>query len=131
VPFTLLSKLCKIAGPQPFCWAKLACFDFLHPILICRVTYWALVEFLLVNISESPTYATSSQYILSIKEPGLHSRAYYGIKSTKLRQTRLQCTISDSYMAKAFLFCQPMWEVTLASLSHILTWLEALIPLKQ
>lgn len=64
------------------------------------------------------------------KSQGLHTRAYYGIKSTKLRQTRLQCTISDSYMARAFLVCQPMWEVTLASLSHILTWLEALILLK-
>jgi hypothetical protein len=28
VPFTSLSKLCKNAGPKPFCWAKLACFDF-------------------------------------------------------------------------------------------------------
>jgi hypothetical protein len=28
VPFTSLRKLCKIAGPKPFCWAKLACFDF-------------------------------------------------------------------------------------------------------
>jgi hypothetical protein len=38
-PFIRVSKLCKNAGPKPFCWAKPACFDFsssLHPILICR-----------------------------------------------------------------------------------------------
>jgi hypothetical protein len=28
VPFTSLSKLCKNAGPKPFCCAKPACFDF-------------------------------------------------------------------------------------------------------
>ncbi len=28
VHFTSLSKLCKYAGPKPFCWAKPACFDF-------------------------------------------------------------------------------------------------------
>ncbi len=28
VPFTSISKLCKNAGPKPFCWTKLACFEF-------------------------------------------------------------------------------------------------------
>jgi hypothetical protein len=28
VPLTSLSKLCKNAGPKPFCAAKPACFDF-------------------------------------------------------------------------------------------------------
>jgi hypothetical protein len=46
VPFTNLSKLCKNAGPKPFCWAKLACFG-LYPIVISMVTYWALLELLL------------------------------------------------------------------------------------
>jgi hypothetical protein len=27
VPFTSISKLCKNAGPKPFCWAKLGCFS--------------------------------------------------------------------------------------------------------
>jgi hypothetical protein len=47
VPFTSLNKLCKTAGPELFCWAKLAyALPFLHPMLICRVTYWAPVELL-------------------------------------------------------------------------------------
>jgi hypothetical protein len=28
VPATSLSKLCRNVGPKPFCWAKLACFNF-------------------------------------------------------------------------------------------------------
>jgi hypothetical protein len=28
VLFTSLRTLCKIPGPKPFCWSKLACFDF-------------------------------------------------------------------------------------------------------
>jgi hypothetical protein len=28
------------------CWAKLECFDFSSPILICKVTCWALVDLL-------------------------------------------------------------------------------------
>ncbi len=47
VPFTSLSKLCKNDGPKPFCWANQHVLTVLHPNLICRVTYWALVELLL------------------------------------------------------------------------------------
>jgi hypothetical protein len=28
MPFTGFNKLCKNAGPKPFCWAKLVCFEF-------------------------------------------------------------------------------------------------------
>ncbi len=38
------TRLRKNAGPNQFCWAKPTCFDFFHPIVICRVTYESLRE---------------------------------------------------------------------------------------
>jgi hypothetical protein len=47
VPFTSLSKQCKNPGPKNhFAEPNWHVLTFLHPILICRVTYWARVELL-------------------------------------------------------------------------------------
>jgi hypothetical protein len=48
VEFTGLSKLHNNGGPKPFCWAKLACFDFSWADFhLSGHTYWALVKLLL------------------------------------------------------------------------------------
>jgi hypothetical protein len=46
-PFTSLSKLCKYTRGKLVSCAKPACFDFLHSILMCRVTYSAQLGMLL------------------------------------------------------------------------------------
>jgi hypothetical protein len=40
------TNCCKNVGPKPFCYPNLYVLTFLHPILICRVTYRTLVELL-------------------------------------------------------------------------------------
>jgi hypothetical protein len=47
VPFSSNHKLCNYAEPQPFSQPKPAIsFTFLHPILMCKITYWAQLEML-------------------------------------------------------------------------------------
>jgi hypothetical protein len=40
VPFATLSILCENAGSKPFCWGKLACFDFSSSKICCTVQWW-------------------------------------------------------------------------------------------
>jgi hypothetical protein len=67
VPFTSLSKLCKMLGQNRFAEPNQHVLTFLHPILICRVTDWAPVELL------KPTGALTLYYTLGCQDGGINN----------------------------------------------------------
>jgi hypothetical protein len=46
VPFTCLYKVSNYAEPKPFSWTKQPDLNFLHLILLFRITYWIPLEML-------------------------------------------------------------------------------------
>jgi hypothetical protein len=68
---TNLRRLCKNDGLKPLCWAKPACLIFFHPILMCRVTYWAAGDTLMSSLIHVMSNSKVPESIWAQNIPGI------------------------------------------------------------
>jgi hypothetical protein len=67
-PFTSHGNVINYAEPKPLSWVNLHMLDFLHPFLLCRITYWPPLEMLfhpfLIWPGWTSTHAGTSTFFL-------------------------------------------------------------------